>query len=276
MPLIAFASPKGGVGKTTLAANVADALCRSGRTVLLLDLDPQNALRLHFGVPLHDTSGFMAELPRRPDWRALVRRTASGVLLLPHGAVGLSAVLEQFLLLEREPALLAAPLHEMLADPQLLVLADLPPGPSQVLSVAAPLATVIVTVLQSEAISAAMLDEVESGRFLGGGTLAALYGGRLQFVLNGVDLRARLSRSAAEAMARHLGPRLLGAISRDEAVAEALSEMRLVQDMAPGCAAAADLRHVARAIEMLLPAIPGPAPAAPAAGPLPGLLRGRW
>ncbi|MFC7610132.1 cellulose synthase operon protein YhjQ/BcsQ [Teichococcus aestuarii] len=109
MPLIAFASPKGGVGKTTLAANVADALCRSGRSVLLLDLDPQNALRLHFGVPLHDTSGFMADLPRRPDWRAQVRRTASGVLLLPHGAMELRAVLEQSLLLEREPALLAAP-----------------------------------------------------------------------------------------------------------------------------------------------------------------------
>ncbi|MFC7610131.1 hypothetical protein [Teichococcus aestuarii] len=164
----------------------------------------------------------------------------------------------------------------MLADPQLLVLADLPPGPSQVLAVVAPLAAIIVTVLQSEAISAAILDEVESGRFLGGGTLAALYAGRLQFILNGVDLRARLSRSAAEVVARHLGPRLLGAVSRDEAVAEALSEMRLVQEVAPACAAAGDLRHVARAIEMLLPVMPEPAPAAPAAGPLSGLLRGGW
>lgn len=276
MPLIAFASPKGGVGKTTLAANVADALRRSGRTVLALDLDPQNALRLHFGVPLHETGGFMADLPRRPDWRALVRRTAAGVMLLPHGAIELRAALEQALMLEREPAALALPLREMLADPNLLVVADLPPGPSQVLAVAAPLAAVVVTVLQSEAISAAMLNEVESGRFLGGGTMAALYGGRLQFVLNGVDLRSRLSRSAAEVVARHLGPRLLGAVSRDEAVAEALAEMRLVQEMAPASAAAGDLRHIARAIEMLLPAMPETMPAASAAGPLPGLLRGGW
>lgn len=275
MPLIAFASPKGGVGKTTLAANVADALCRHGRPVLALDLDPQNALRLHFGVPLHDTSGFLADLPHRPDWRRLVRRTASGVLLLPHGAIELRAALEQALLLERDPALLGGPLREMLADPQLLVLADLPPGPSQMLAVVAPLAAVLVTVLQSEAISAAMLHEVESGRFLGGGTMAALYGGRLQFILNGVDLRSRLSRNAAEAVARHLGPRLLGAVSRDEAVAEALSEMRLLQEAAPGGAAAGDIRHVARAIEMLVPAMPAAPPVA-AAGPLPGLMRGGW
>ena len=49
MSLICFASPKGGVGKTTLAANVADAMRRQGRRVLVMDFDPQNTLRLHFG-----------------------------------------------------------------------------------------------------------------------------------------------------------------------------------------------------------------------------------
>ena len=61
MPLICFASPKGGVGKTTLAANIADALRRQGRRVLAMDFDPQNTLRLHFGVGLSDTAGFMTE-----------------------------------------------------------------------------------------------------------------------------------------------------------------------------------------------------------------------
>ena len=46
MPLICFASPKGGVGKTTLAANVACELERAGKEVVALDVDPQNALRL--------------------------------------------------------------------------------------------------------------------------------------------------------------------------------------------------------------------------------------
>ncbi len=261
MPLICFASPKGGVGKTTLSANIADLLRQSGRTALALDLDPQNALRLHFGVPPGDLGGFNGQLPRRPDWRAALRQAASGTLLLPHGAIELRDALEHSLALERDPALLAAPLREMLADPRVVVVADMPPGPSQALAILMPMAALVVTVLQSEAISAAMLGEIEAGRFLGNGTMAALFAGRLQFVLNGVDLRSRLSRLAAEAVARHLGPRLLGAVSRDEAVGEALAAQRLV---APGSRAGADLRLVARAIEALLPPPDAPAPWWPA------------
>ena len=41
MPSIAFATIKGGVGKTTLAAHTAAALADTGRKVLFCDLDPQ-------------------------------------------------------------------------------------------------------------------------------------------------------------------------------------------------------------------------------------------
>jgi cellulose synthase operon protein YhjQ len=262
VPLICFASPKGGVGKTTLSANVADLLRQQGRTALALDLDPQNALRLHFGVPVNDLAGFNAQLPRRADWRQSLRQAASGTLLLPHGAIELRDALEYNVALERDPGLLAAPVREMLADPRVVVVADMPPGPSQALAILMPMASLVVTVLQSEAISAAMLGEIEAGRFLGNGTMAALFAGRLQFVLNGVDLRSRLSRLAAEAVARHLGPRLLGAVSRDDALGEALAAQRLVHEVAPDSAAAGDIRQVARAIGALLP----PLPAATAGG----------
>jgi cellulose biosynthesis protein BcsQ len=70
MVLICFASPKGGVGKTTLAANVASGLSRAGQKVIALDLDPQNTLRLHFGVALSDRNGFTHRLLQQSDWRA--------------------------------------------------------------------------------------------------------------------------------------------------------------------------------------------------------------
>ncbi|MEP0846213.1 MAG: ParA family protein [Phycisphaerae bacterium] len=50
MRSIAFINQKGGVGKTTSAVNVAAALSRVGRRVLLVDLDPQSHASLHLGL----------------------------------------------------------------------------------------------------------------------------------------------------------------------------------------------------------------------------------
>ena len=54
MRRIAVINQKGGVGKTTTTANLGAALANSGLRVLLIDLDPQGHLTLHFGAELRD------------------------------------------------------------------------------------------------------------------------------------------------------------------------------------------------------------------------------
>ena len=72
--VIALCSTKGGVGKTTLAANIAAFLVRSGRRVLLIDADTQPSLSRYF--PLSQTpAGGLNELLRGSSWEGVINQT---------------------------------------------------------------------------------------------------------------------------------------------------------------------------------------------------------
>lgn len=55
--IVAILNQKGGVGKTTTAVNLTHALARSGRRVLVIDLDPQSHLAVSLGIVSRHQTG---------------------------------------------------------------------------------------------------------------------------------------------------------------------------------------------------------------------------
>ncbi|WP_019701919.1 ParA family protein [Paracidovorax oryzae] len=89
MPVIAVANPKGGVGKSTLAMNVAGYFASQGHAVALGDLDPQQSSRLWRSLrppaarPIADWETPAGAVPRPPrDATHAVLDTPAGL----HGA----------------------------------------------------------------------------------------------------------------------------------------------------------------------------------------------
>lgn len=76
MKIVSFLNSKGGVGKTTLAANLGTAAALSGKKVLLIDLDPQASLTYSFFSP----DGWQPEMSDSPTIRRWLEHSAAGTL----------------------------------------------------------------------------------------------------------------------------------------------------------------------------------------------------
>ena len=83
MPIISVVSRKGGVGKSTIAANLAACLAEQGETVLAIDADPQGALSWYLGADTSESPTLAAVIASQTTLQAASQTTASGVSVVP-------------------------------------------------------------------------------------------------------------------------------------------------------------------------------------------------
>lgn len=248
MTLICVASPKGGVGKTTLTANLAYTMQRQGFNVTVIDFDSQDALKLHFGIAFNDSQGYVSEATSTPYWHEMARTTPSGINVLAYGHTTREERYRFESFLANEPKALYQAIKGLYDSQDDVLLMDMPPGHSIALDAVCKLKPLCITALLADSASLAVLPVVEGGSFYHDYIDKHLY-----YVINQFDLRSELSRDVYDLLKERLGASLLGSVHRDPAVSEAHALQVSVLQHAYTSAVVNDLENIAHNLVRLMP-----------------------
>lgn len=85
MRVIACVNQKGGVGKTTICANLAYALSQRGQRVLAIDLDPQAQLGQYFGLFQNKRAGIDRVLAGKSELNEVIQTLSSSLSFIAAG-----------------------------------------------------------------------------------------------------------------------------------------------------------------------------------------------
>jgi chromosome partitioning protein len=156
---LVIASQKGGVGKTTVALNLAVALAQRGRRVRLVDLDPQGGITLALGRGETEQPG-LAELILghvTPE-TALLRTHQTGLSILPRGRLDPADACEFEQALFR-PGVLEEALRHLESETDLVVL-DAPAGLGLVTRAVLSISDFVLVPFQTHALSLRSVGQV--------------------------------------------------------------------------------------------------------------------
>ena len=244
MVILSVVSAKGGVGKTTLAANLSAGLS-AAQNVVAVDLDPQNALRLHLGVAASEIDGIARATLEQRDWKSCLFRGAGGAYVLPFGSINEVDRDDFEVHLSSHPEWLRSGLRGLGLGPKDLVVIDTPPGPSLYQQQALRAANFVLVAIQADAASYATLPamEVILDRYCTG--RPDFFGSA--YLLNAVNVGSALSRDVARVVQASLGDKVVPVVvHQDESVREALACDQLVLQYAPHSEASSDIGQTVR------------------------------
>lgn len=238
MKKIAIVSAKGGVGKSTVSANLTMALCRAGLPALGVDLDPQNALHLHFGSSNNSLEGLSRATLEGRDWRETAYQVDDGLAVLPYGIVNEPDRQQFEALLAADPHWLQRNLDNLPLSPASMVVIDTPPGPSVYLRQALSAAQVVIVITLADAASYATLPQMEK-------LIQSFCCSRDDFIdyaylVNQFDPNKALSNDVVSAMRELLSGKTIGLVQFDPNVGEALAFGKTLIERSPNSPACKD------------------------------------
>ncbi|QOW23219.1 ParA family protein [Novilysobacter avium] len=220
--IIAVANQKGGVGKTTTAVNLAAALARTPKKILLVDLDPQGNATTGSGVNKRELDSSICEvLLGEEDIAGVIVRTQEDYDLVP-GNIDLTAAELRLMSAEAREQQLKLVLAPIAANYD-FILIDCPPALSLLTLNALTAADSVIVPMQCEYYAlegiSALMDTIEAIR--------ANLNPRLE--IEGVlrtmfDVRNNLANAVSAELIEHFGDRVFRTIvPRNVRLAEAPS-----------------------------------------------------
>ena len=217
--VVALVSVNGGVGRSTLATALSSGLQRLGESVVALDLDPQNALRQHFGVDPELLGVGRASL-LNTRWDTLLQAGFAGCQVIPFGNTGIQQKDNLQGWLTREPKWLAQRLSTLGLSERQIMLIDTPAGDNVYLHQALSVADFVLVVVQPNAACLGTLDQLDA---VLAGYLERERPPQRLYVINQLDERSAFSLDMVDAFKLRLGDRPLEVVHREPSISEALA-----------------------------------------------------
>lgn len=237
MPVLVISSPKGGVGKTTITASLSVALRALGWEVMAVDFDPQNSLKLHFGLDPMVPDGWGPQFLAGGPWQQAIEKDRHNIQIVPFGLLSAEMQVRLVALFPDRQRAFAAELAAWAGQPDHIVLVDTHPGHGLYTDFAVGLADWQLVVLVADAASYAALTANDRGG-------DAREHPRQVFIINQFNPASRLARDVRLLIEQRAADALIGVIQQDEGVAEALAYGQTVPTHDPDCKASRDIAEI--------------------------------